>query len=266
MSAIASQGWVKDLLKKCLKQQYVSINKSIDGVLYADSYPLILTKNITVYVDYDNGSDITGDGSSTKPFQTWDYVNTLLPKNMGGNSISLYIKGTNFVTNKTHLIFKGFNNGFFQLYPQNTPTFYRISISNCKCFYILSNCNFTLTAETTQWIAPLTIYDGSVVSISAPAITITCVNNYYRSGIYVHMGGMCIIQSECTLTTNNCTYALRCYCGDMHLRGIWKGTGNYAKAAAWNGVITYANIGNYAACNGVTETFSGGQVRTTNVW
>ena len=159
MSAIASQGWVKDLLKKCLKQQYVSINKSIDGVLYADSYPLILTKNITVYVDYDNGSDITGDGSSTKPFQTWDYVDTLLPKNMGGNSISLYIKGTNFVTNKTHLIFRGFNNGFFQLYPQNTPTFYRISISNCKCFYILSNCNFTLTAETTQWIAPLTIYD-----------------------------------------------------------------------------------------------------------
>lgn len=238
----------------------------IENILYLYDVPIKLLKTTHIYINYNTGSNDTGDGTSANPFQTWDYVNKYLPKDLGGCSLFIHIAGTNFVANKTILHFSAFQNGFFTLMPEGTPNFYRINVSNCRIFYIQQPCSFTYnTNDGLEWQSALRVYDGSIVSLGAN-ITITTTNSLYRSGIYADMGGLCIIQTECNLTTNNNVYALRCYCGNIYVRGKWSGTGNYAKAAAWNGEITFATTSAYTTCNGVTETFSGGLVRTTSNW
>lgn len=238
----------------------------IANVLYLYDTPIRLMTHTHVYINYDSGSNDTGDGTAAKPFQTWDYANKFLPKDLGGNTLYVHIAGTAFVANKITLNFTCFQSGYFMLMPENVPTFYRMNVSNCRTFYIQQPCNFKYdTADGLEWQGALRVYDGSVVSLGAN-IAISTSTNLYRSGIYVDMGGLCIIQTECNLTTSNNTYALRTYCGTIFVRGKWMGTGNYAKAAAWNGEITYAANSSYSPCNGVTETFSGGQIRTTSNW
>lgn len=91
--SFASTEWVKDLLKKVTKKTTLQPGR-IDGVLYQNDIPMVLTKSINVYLDA-SGNDTTGDGTQAHPFKTFKGLMAYLPKEAMGysNRVNIYISG-----------------------------------------------------------------------------------------------------------------------------------------------------------------------------
>lgn len=77
-----------------------------------------LTGDISLYVAT-TGSDITGDGTSAKPFKTIQYAIDILPKDLGGHVARINVMNGIY---PERLKIYGFSNGDFQLFSEASET------------------------------------------------------------------------------------------------------------------------------------------------
>lgn len=72
-----------------------------------------LTSDVQVFTHPVNGNDVTGDGSANRPYKTIAKALSVIPKNLGGNRATVYLRtGENYTEN---VIISGFYGGELNL-------------------------------------------------------------------------------------------------------------------------------------------------------
>lgn len=262
--SFASTEWVKDLLKKVTKKTTLQPGR-IDGVLYQNDIPIVLTKSINVYLDA-NGNDTTGDGTQANPFKTFKGLMAFLPRESAGYSarVNIYISGDYVNVDFGGLMYINYlvyiyfvNNPTMTFDASFTTSYTPFWFDGCSQVWIESG-NLTMdssacTHATTSIYFYNIYFRASNVRISSANITITGNNNNslrqagfasQRSNIY--MGGVQTISG--------------CYWGCYYLQASHvfmnnvKGTNNNIGICAAHGTYCGINITNYSISGSTRES------------
>lgn len=103
-----------------------------------------LTGDINIYVST-TGSDITGDGTSAKPFKTIKYALSIIPKDLGGYTAYIYVADGTY---DEGVVISNFYNGVIGIIKQTNPLSIStncsvrwIAMQYCSCRIYLSGLN-----------------------------------------------------------------------------------------------------------------------------
>lgn len=108
-----------------------------------------LDANTTIYVAT-TGSDVTGDGTSAKPFKTIQYAIDTLPKDLGGYECIVQIADGTYPEDVRIL---GFHSGSIRIYSSNILSISTVCsvnsffVSQCSAYIFVSGINITSTTK-----------------------------------------------------------------------------------------------------------------------
>ncbi|WP_394523006.1 hypothetical protein [Lacrimispora sp. JR3] len=145
-----------------------------------------LNTHITVYVST-TGSDLTGDGTETNPYQTIQHAIDILPKDLGGHVATINIAAGTY-TESPQII--GYYNGELRIYGPAVKSTGSISckiVGNflaTRCFYIeikyVEVINTKVTSFNILQCTELNIqYIKSITASQDPGITVVGVKRFY---------------------------------------------------------------------------------------
>lgn len=185
-------------------------------------------KDNKIYVS-PTGNDTTGNGTSEAPYASLAKALSVIPKNLGGQTITINIAPGTYAEAGPDIA--GFFGGTLEIAGDSTtpPVFNnRISCDNCSCR--LSFKYITVYAEST-W-AGLSFSRCSNVEINNCKVIAATDGQGY--GIYSAFLSTVYAQN-CEI--NNCLSAVMCAWGEMYISAL-TGTGNrYAASASLGGQI-----------------------------
>lgn len=264
MSAIASQGWVKDLFKKVinnLNAKYCSADKPDiyrEEILYVNKRPIELQSSITFYVNGNTGNNATGDGTQTKPLKSLSRVREMLPQNINDYRVTIYVEGN--LSGLGTQYFGSFTCGEIFLKMVNNPVFYNINFYRIQHLIIQGDftINYTNT-EATDYGFGLQVYDSQIwYEPGTVGLTINGVKNYHTRGIYVALGSVFSTAYATTniITIKNCVQPVVAEFYGHFFVGKLVGSGNSeASQAGCGGRISYTQISGMS-----TGTYAGGRI------
>lgn len=216
-----------------------------------------LDANKTVYVAV-SGSDATGNGSSTAPYQTITKALSTIPKNLNGYTATINIEAGNYAENVA--IFS-FGNG--KIIFNGNGSDITISTLNVSTY---SNCLFTnmtrLTLNPTQDVG-IRVAEGAILNIEVPL----SIGGTPTSGISVRSA---LFTCRNTIIINNATIdAVVVFDGGRVYISQISGSGNKTGlSASYGGVIHYsssaigANVPLFTSTGG--RIYSGSQTSIPN--
>ena len=236
------------------------------NILYLDEKPVMLLDNLSIYINYETGSDTSGDGSSTNPYKTWEYVSTLVPRNLNGYKLNIYIhSSTTLVQQKHRLSFSGFS-GSLNVYGWNNPTFYTVICENNISIRLIGPLTIDVSSSTSDWTHGIGVLSSNLIIQNAITINGNTNINYHICGILCRFCGQVSNTSwysdAGTLTINNCMFALYTdWGGNIRWREYLKGTGNTNCATANGGTISFSSNTTYSSISSSnTSAAEGGQI------
>jgi hypothetical protein len=175
-----------------------------DYIKNKPTVPGILSGTTTLNVSAD-GSDTTGDGSVTTPYATIQHTLDILPKDLGGYSVTINVR-----SNTTESVYiKGFHNGVIKL------TGYPITDSNKTVNYIgVSYCTANIGIEhiTTDW-SGISITSCSLVTLSLVSIIANSNNGVVIASSHVQL-------SSCTISNSSQRAIYARLCSTAHVIGV----------------------------------------------
>ena len=109
-----------------------------------------LTDNITLYVSVNTGSDITGDGSQSRPFKSIQYTIDTLPRNLGDKEVIINVADGVY---DEDLLIRDFHGGVIRIYSSNISNISNVCsiksffTSNCFSYIFIAGFNITTTTR-----------------------------------------------------------------------------------------------------------------------
>ena len=194
---VSGQTDVYDLVRA---DQPVEEGTPINKALF-DQKAYVLTEDVVVYVS-PTGNDMTGDGTSAKPYATIQAAVDSLPKVLDGHIATISIAAGTYAG---RVVMSGFQGGIVELgVAGRSVTVNGIQISGCSVVRV----NISVTRSATYVGSLFIVRNGSHVQINNP-ITINGASAEI-SGIVVESGSTLIALPDATsalkTTINNCVY------------------------------------------------------------
>lgn len=91
-----------------------------------------------------SGNNTTGDGTKEKPYATFTKLLSVLPKNLGGYQINIYVVASGFTQINESLSIAGFYNGIISIKPQKSASDDRVVIKGAHTIYNCWLCSVIL--------------------------------------------------------------------------------------------------------------------------
>ena len=197
LTPVSGQTNTYDLVRA---DQPVEEGTPINKALF-DQKAYTLTANVTVYVS-PTGSDLTGDGTSTKPFATIQAAVDSLPKWLDGYTATISIAAGTY---PGRVVMSGFQGGIVEIgVAGRSVTVNGLQISCCSAVRV----NVSIERSASYVGTLLIVRNGSHVQIGS-AITVNG-GNAGISGIVVESGSTLVAIPDASgtlkVTINNCVY------------------------------------------------------------
>ena len=197
LTPVSGQTNTYDLVRA---DQPVEEGTPINKALF-DQKAYTLTADVTVYVS-PTGSDLTGDGTSTKPFATIQAAVDSLPKWLDGYTATISIAAGTY---PGRVVMSGFQGGIVEIgVAGRSVTVNGLQISCCSAVRV----NVSIERSASYVGTLLIVRNGSHVQIGS-AITVNG-GNAGISGIVVESGSTLVAIPDASgtlkVTINNCVY------------------------------------------------------------
>ena len=197
------------------------------------------------------GSDTTGDGTQEKPFASLIKALSVIPKDLGGQTITINVAAGTYTETNPNI--NDFFGGTLQIIGDTTtpPTFInRINCDNCKCKLSFKYINAKAPED---WAAFAFSRCINVEVNDCKAIATTSGKGFgiyssFLSTVYCH---------NCEI--NNCNYGVCCAWGDLYVSALTGSGNNYAATATQGGKIGIGtSVPGYTIAQ--YQTFQGGRI------
>lgn len=187
-----------------------------------------LSAHTNYYVDAVNGNDTTGDGTQANPYKTIVKTLSVIPKDLGGFTATVYIAAGTYNEDVIEVI--NFDSGRINLYGTLSQTTLNGRFTNINC---------SATVEFKDIIVNCT---SSHNAIHIDRVSKCMLNNVIvnSAGIGVLTAAMSIVYGF-SVTANNCSEAIRAESGSKISLQEVHGSGNYAILRASNGGVITVN-------------------------
>jgi hypothetical protein len=154
------------------------------------------------------GSDDTGEGTQNKPFKTVQKAVNMVPKDLGGHTITLNIAGGTYAE---PLNISGYHSGKLVVIGSSTG---KTIMNGASTRHIISDCSAMITISYLEFKSPtaVTAYEGNVICTNDTSTAfLFCIFDGQNSNLLTNALGINIVSSTIELDTcvfNNCAVCI----------------------------------------------------------